>query len=78
MGSNPIPSASKINLKEENDMKDSKSTSLKNCELVFNDDGIVVVEHAKDDDKEFLLEDILRKYEGVSTLSIKISFDKEI
>lgn len=59
-------------------MKDSKSTSLKNCELVFNDDGIVVVEHAKDDDKEFLLEDILRKYEGVSTLSIKISFDKEI
>lgn len=59
-------------------MKDSKSTSLKNCELVFNDDGIVVVEHAKDDDKEFLLEDILRKYEGISTLSIKISFDKEI
>lgn len=78
MGSNPIPSASKINLKEENNMKDSKSTSLKNCELVFNDDGIVVVEHAKDDDKEFLLEDILRKYEGISTLSIKISFDKEI
>lgn len=59
-------------------MKDSKSTSLKNCELLFNDDGIVVVEHAKDDDKEFLLEDILRKYEGISTLSIKISFDKEI
>lgn len=59
-------------------MKDSKSTSLKNCELVFNDDGIVVIEHIKDNDKEFLLEDILRKYEGVSGLSLKISFDKEI
>lgn len=78
MGSNPIPSASKINLKEENNMKDSKSTSLKNCELVFNDDGIIIIEHAKDNDKEFLLEDVLRKYEGVAGLSLKIGFDKEI
>ena len=62
-------------------MKDSKSTSLKNCELVFNDDGISIIEHTKDEDKEFLLEDILRKYEGVEGvegLSLKISFDKEI
>lgn len=59
-------------------MKDSKSTSLKNCELVFNDDGIIIIEHAKGDDKEFLLEDILRKYEGVTGLSLKIGFDKEV
>ena len=59
-------------------MKDSKSTSLKNCELVFNDDGISIIEHTKDEDKEFLLEDILRKYEGVEGLSLKISFDIEL
>lgn len=60
-------------------MKDSKSTSLKNCQFVFENDRVTVIESTKDEDKEFdLVEDILKKFEGISGLSIKIAFDKEV
>lgn len=60
-------------------MKNSTSTSLKNCQLLFEEDKVIIIESAKDKDKEFdLVEDILKKYEGIGGISIKIGFDKEI
>lgn len=60
-------------------MKNSTSTSLKNCQLLFEEDKVIVIESIKDEDKEFdLVEDVLKKYEGISGISIKIGFDKEV
>ena len=60
-------------------MKYSKSTSLKNCQFVFEDGVVTVIESTKDEDKRFdLVEDVLRKYEGVTGISIKIGFDEEV
>lgn len=53
-------------------MKNSTSTSLKNCQLLFEEDKVIVIESTKDEDKEFdLVEDVLKKYEGISGISIK-------
>lgn len=60
-------------------MKNSTSTSLKNCQLLFEEDKVIVIESTKDEDEEFdLVEDVLKKYEGISGISIKIGFDKEV
>lgn len=60
-------------------MKNSTSTSLKNCQLLFEEDKVIVIESTKDEDKEFdLVEDVLKKYEGISGISIKIGLDKEV
>lgn len=45
-------------------MKQKVDISLKNCEVIFEDNDIKVIEHTKDEDLEFRLEDILRKFEG--------------
>lgn len=61
-------------------MKDSKSTTLKNCELYFDNDKVKIVEYKKDQEEiEIdLIEDVLKKYENIQGLTIKISFDKEV
>lgn len=61
-------------------MKDSKSTTLKNCELYFEDNKVKVVEFKKDQEEVEidLIEDVLKKYENIQGLTIRISFDKEI
>ena len=45
-------------------MKQKIDISLKNAELIFDEDEIKIIEHLKDTDLEFKLEDILRKFEG--------------
>lgn len=45
-------------------MKQKIDISLKNAELIFDEDEIKIIEHLKDADLEFKLEDILRKFEG--------------
>lgn len=60
-------------------MKNSKGTSLKNCEIVFNEDKIIIIESQKEEDKEFdLVKDVLEQYRGIKGLSINIKFDTEI
>lgn len=60
-------------------MKNSKGTTLKNCEIVFDEDKIKIVESTKEEDKEFdLVEDVLEQYRGIKGLSISIKFDTEI
>lgn len=45
-------------------MKQKIDISLKNAELIFDEDEIKIIEHLKDADLEFKLENILRKFEG--------------
>lgn len=45
-------------------MKQKVDISLKNCEVIFEDNDIKLIEHTKDEDLEFRMEDILRKFEG--------------
>ena len=61
-------------------MKDSKRTTLKNCELYFEDNTVKVVEFKKDKEEVEvdLIEDVLKKYENIQGLTIRIGFDKEI
>lgn len=61
-------------------MEDSKITTLKNCELYFEDNKVKVVEFKKDQEEVEidLIEDVLKKYENIQGLTIRISFDKEI
>lgn len=58
--------------------KKTMSTKLSKCELVFEDGKLLVIEHLKDEIKEFSLEEILKDYEGKSNINISISVDKEI
>lgn len=45
-------------------MKQKIDISLKNAELIFDEDEIKIIEHLKDADLEYKLENILRKFEG--------------
>ena len=59
--------------------KKTMSSKLTKAELIFNEDGsIVVVEHLKEDTLVHNLEEILRDYEGRTNLNISISTEKEL
>lgn len=45
-------------------MKQKIDISLKNAEVVFDEDVIKIIEHLKDSDLEFKLENIFRNFEG--------------
>lgn len=54
------------------------SLSLKKAELVFEDDGITVIETHKDGDITNDLVELLRRFEGCQNLTISVSVEKEI
>ena len=58
-------------------MKQKTDVSLKNCEVLFEEDGITIVEHMKDGDIPFNIEDILRKFEG-QTFSMTLSTTNDL
>ena len=58
-------------------MKQKTDVSLKNCEVLFEEDGITIVEHMKDGDIPFSIEDILRKFEG-QTFSMTLSTTNDL
>lgn len=54
------------------------SLSLKKAELIFEDDGITVVEMHKDGDITNNLVELLKRFEGCQNLTISVSTEKEI
>lgn len=58
--------------------KMSTSTKITKAELIFEEDGIKIIEHQKESDVEYSLEEILRVYEGKANLNISISTDREL
>ena len=58
--------------------KRKRSLNLSKTELVFEDDKVIVIEHLKDEDKEYDLIELLKDFEGCQNLSISISTEKEI
>lgn len=58
--------------------KKTMTTKLSKAELFFEEDGILIVEHLKEEDRTHNLEDVLRDYEGKSNLNITISTEREI
>lgn len=54
-------------------MKQKIDIDLKNCEIKFEDNNAIIVEHTKDADLRFdLVEDIFTKFQG-QMFSIKLS-----
>lgn len=59
--------------------KTKRSLSLSKAEFSFDtEEGTVVIEHLKDEDKLHVLDDLLRRFEGCQNLTISISTEKEI
>lgn len=58
--------------------KKKRTLALSKAELVFDEDGIKVIEHLKEEDKPHVLEDLLRDFEGCQNLTISVSTEKEI
>lgn len=58
-------------------MKQKIDVTLKNCEVVFEEDRIVIVEHLKDSDLEFNMDDIMRKFEN-QTFNMTLSTTNDI
>lgn len=58
-------------------MKQKIDVTLKNCEVIFEEDRIVLIEHIKENDLEFNLEDIMRKFEG-QTFNMTLSTTNNI
>lgn len=54
------------------------SLSLKKAELVFEDNGVTVVESLKDGDETNDLIELLRRFEGCTNLTISVSVEKEL
>lgn len=58
--------------------KKKRTLALSKTELVFEDNGVIAIEHLKDDDKEHNLIDLLRDFEGCTNLTISVSTESEI
>lgn len=58
--------------------KKKRTLALTKAELVFDIEGIKVIEHLKEEDREHVLEDLLRDFDGCQNLSITVSTEKEI
>lgn len=54
------------------------SLSLKKAELVFEDNGITVIEAHKDGDITNDLTTLLKRFEGCTNLTISVSTEREI
>lgn len=57
--------------------KKKRTLALTKAELVFDIEGIKVIEHLKED-REHVLEDLLRDFDGCQNLSITVSTEREI
>lgn len=62
----------------DNMAKKKRTLALTKAELVFDVDGIKVIEHLKEESKEYFLENLLKDFEGCQNLVINISTEKEI
>lgn len=58
-------------------MKQKIDVTLKNCEVVFEEDKMIIVEHLKDSDLEFNMDDIMRKFEN-QTFNMTLSTTNDI
>ena len=59
-------------------MKQKLDINLKQCEIVFKEDEVIIIEHTKDEDLEFnLVEDIFKKFKG-QIFNITLSTTKDI
>ncbi|MGL4802023.1 MAG: hypothetical protein ACRC18_07130 [Cetobacterium sp.] len=58
-------------------MKQKIDVTLKGCEVIFEEDRIIILEHLKDSDQEFNLEDIMRKFEN-QTFNMTLSTTNDI
>ena len=57
--------------------KKKRTLALTKAELVFDIEGIKVIELLKED-REQVLEDLLRDFDGCQNLSITVSTEREI
>lgn len=79
VGSSPTGNAKTDYLREIDSMAKKKRTlALSKAELIFDLDGIKVIEHLKEESKEYFLENLLKDFEGCQNLVINISTEKEI
>ena len=79
VGSSPAGNTKTDYLREIDSMAKKKRTlALSKAELIFDLDGIKVIEHLKEEDREHSLEDLLRDFDGCQNLSITVSTEKEI
>ncbi|WP_270504456.1 hypothetical protein [Paraclostridium sordellii] len=59
-------------------MRQKLDINLKQCELMFEDNKVIVIEHTKDEDLQFdLIEDIFKKFKG-QTFNITLSTSKDL
>ena len=58
--------------------KKKRSLNISKAEFLFEEDGIKILEHLKDSDREYELVDLIKDFEGCSNLTISISTEKEI
>ena len=58
--------------------KKKRTLALTKAELVFDIEGIKVIEHLKEESKEYFLENLLKDFDGCQNLSITVSTEREI
>ena len=58
--------------------KKSFSISFSKCEILIEENDVVIIERTKDEEKTYNFLEVLRSLEGVEGLNIKISHDNEL
>lgn len=58
--------------------KKSMNISFQKAELFFDEESIVICEKGKEEEKSYNLTEILKSFEGLDGISLKISYDNEI
>jgi hypothetical protein len=58
--------------------KRKRSLNISKAEFLFEEDGVKVIEHLKENDREYELIDLIKDFEGCTNLTISISTEKEI
>lgn len=58
--------------------KRKRSVNVSKAEFLFEEDGVKVIEHLRESDREYELLDLIKDFEGCTNLTISISTEKEI